>query len=311
MRNICFVIIHLVFLFNCFADEQKPLKEAVIIILGAGNNTEQEYSPYVKSLNEKGYTVYIQSFDTKYSDGDWTGLNYDISVLEDGDWVKYGLNNEKFKHINHITYEGLNDGFITSKYNNLNNSVNLIRYGTKVLQYNRAGMYIKDMVKDVIAKGIHLVFIDSNSCGEFQGITVELFNLYKEKAIFLHAVQKWVQPVTSDLINQMCKIDSYEAFGCEKTIAEYTKNAFNAIQNINKITANKPFKKLTRKQKEKLKNSLINLNSINSANNLSFTPTCISQALKSSKFTKIDNEVVEVYITETVNSIYKKLANKD
>jgi hypothetical protein len=53
---------------------------------------------------------------------------------------------------------------------------------------NRNGVFIKKLVEDSIKNDNKVVFIDAVWCGGFQPITKQLFDKYKEKVIFIHAV---------------------------------------------------------------------------------------------------------------------------
>ncbi|QED22854.1 hypothetical protein [Candidatus Deianiraea vastatrix] len=299
MKNL--VIILLLFLSfdaNCLA-KQAP-KEAIFIIIGAGGRIDQEYNSYAQELNQKGYKINIYSFDPYYGSEDQSvDKELDVKIKEctpdfnKCEFVKEKFNDKRFLNINYTVYQDVKHDFIFEKRQNPKNTVNLFRYTTGVKSNNRNGIFVKKLTQDAIAGHKKIVFIDAVWCGGFQPITKQLFDKYKDKIKFIHAVHNKVQIITQELINMSNDADEcYNSkavykYSCVFNIKEKMKKYFNENAEI----YNKFYKKYDKfddmtsdKQDEFIK----------STNNEGFVKggNCINDILNDSKFDDINADAV-------------------
>lgn len=295
---------------NCFAEQIQ--KEAIFVIFGAGGRIDQEYNSYAQDLNKEGYVIKIYSFDPYYgNENESIDKELDVKIKEctpDFDkceFVKDKFNDKRFLNINYTIYQDVKHDFIFEKRNNAKNSVELFRYTTGVKSNNRNGVFIKKLIENTIKNNKKIIFIDAVWCGGFQPITKQMFDKYRNKAIFIHAVHNKVQIITKDLI-KLSEEDSCQnpksildyKYKCVNDVSKFGEKYFNENSKIYSKFYSKynKFEDMTQEQKNEFIQSVAN----SEESRIKFwdTASCINDILNNSKFNDINKDVIDEYLSK-------------
>lgn len=287
-------------------------KEAIFVILGPGGRIDQEYNSYAQDLNKEGYKIKIYSFDPYYgNENESVDKELDVKVKEctpefdKCEFVVDKFNDKRFLNINYTVYESSKHDFILEKRFNPKNNVNLFRYTTGVKSNNRNGVFIKKLFADAIKNDNKVVFIDAVWRGGFQPITKQLFDKYKEKVIFIHAVHNKVQVITKDLI-KLSETDECKnpksildfKYKCVNDVSKFSEKYFNENSKIYNKFYKKydKFEDMTQEQKNEFIQSVANSEEFRQK--FWDTASCINDILNKSKFDDINKEIIDEYISK-------------
>ncbi len=172
---------------------------------------------------------------------------------------------------------------------------------------NRNGVFIKKLVEDSIKNDNKVVFIDAVWCGGFQPITKQLFDKYKEKVIFIHAVHNKAQVITKDLI-KLSETDECKnpksildfKYKCVNDVSKFAEKYFNENSKIYNKFYRKydTFEDMSQEQKNEFIQSVANSEEFR----VKFwdTASCINDILNKSKFDDINKEVISEYISKNL-----------
>lgn len=311
-----FILFIGIFLISFSAIAKESKKEAIFIILGAGGRIDQEYNSYAKDLNKLGYKITIHSFDPYYGDGDMSedrefraNIKECTDTIKDCETVENGIKNERFKNINYTIYEDSKRDFILAENKLKKNTVQLYRYTKGVTSNNRNGVFVKKLVENSVKENKKILFIDAVWCGGFQPITKTLFEKYKNKVAFIHAVHNNVQIINDKLIelsnDKKCTEASNDnvftyKYRCVWNIFKIGKAYFDDGKKISQLL--KKYDNFEDMSEEGRKEFIFAIGSfIDAVDKNQHSRSCINEMLNESKFTEINQEIVDEYWKDIKN----------